>query len=385
MKLRTLSFLLIVLLPITAAAQFTQVSATVTDPNGLAYANGTIVAKLVLPGGTSPTLNGLAYTPPSQPVGLNTVGFFLMQLADNNVLLPAATQWSFTVCSAAGTIQPAGGRGPVCFNAGPITITGASQSITATLNAAALALGLSGGGTVGTCGTTNSLAKYTAATTTGCSAVTEVSGVVTVSSPGINGQWTLNGATSGGASCTAPPVAGTITNPLTCTNYFSSPGYALTNSVIPVGVTGLFNGSGTNVQVFSNGTQAQLWQAAKTEIDGDISLATGFLWYSRTAPTIAAAGCGGAAASILNPNGTLAFKINVGTTPGSACTITMPAATTGWNVHCDDITTQSTSVFLQKQTGAESTTSVTITNFNDVAVATAFVASDILKCTAGAD
>lgn len=106
---------------------------------------------------------------------------------------------------------------------------------------------------------------------------------------------------------------------------------------------------------------------------------------SNTAPTIAAAGCGGAAASIVVNNGTGAFKVNVGTTPGSACTLTFPSATTGWNVTCNDITTQSTSVFVQKQTGAESQTSVTITNFSDVAAATAFTASDILKCTAAAD
>lgn len=109
------------------------------------------------------------------------------------------------------------------------------------------------------------------------------------------------------------------------------------------------------------------------------------LLLSGTAPTIAAAGCGGAAAAIVSPNGTAAFKVNVGTTPGSACTITMPTATTGWNCFATDITTNSTSVFLQKQTGAESTTSVVLTNFNDVAVATAFVASDILKVSCHAD
>lgn len=106
---------------------------------------------------------------------------------------------------------------------------------------------------------------------------------------------------------------------------------------------------------------------------------------SSTAPTIAAAGCGGGAAAIASNNGTAAFKINVGTTPGSACTITMPTATTGWNCYATDITTNSTSVFLQKQTGAESQTSVTITNFSDVAVATAFTASDILKVACTAD
>jgi hypothetical protein len=106
---------------------------------------------------------------------------------------------------------------------------------------------------------------------------------------------------------------------------------------------------------------------------------------SVTTPTIAAAGCGGGAASILVSNGTAAFKIGVGTTPGSSCTITMPAATTGWNCHAEDITTVSTLVFLQKQTGVESTTSVTFTNFSDVGAATAYVANDVLKVICSAD
>jgi hypothetical protein len=131
-------------LPLTplAAAQFTTVSGTIVDPNGLAYANGTIVSVLILPGGTSPTLGGLPYTPPTQPVGLDGTGSFTIQLADNTVLLPAATKWNFTVCSAIGTVLPAGGKGPVCFTlASPITISGVSQNITAQLKAAALSLG----------------------------------------------------------------------------------------------------------------------------------------------------------------------------------------------------------------------------------------------------
>lgn len=118
-----------------AAAQFTTVTGTVTDPSGLPYAGGTISAGLVLPGGTSPTLNGLPYTPPSQAVGLDRNGSFTMQLADNTVLLPAATKWTFLVCSAVGTVQPAGGRGPVCFNVPAITISGGSQSITSNIAA----------------------------------------------------------------------------------------------------------------------------------------------------------------------------------------------------------------------------------------------------------
>jgi hypothetical protein len=126
-----------------AAAQFTTVIGTVTDPNGLAYANGTISAILV--SSASPTLNGLAYTPPTQPSGLDVNGKFTLQLADNTVLLPAATKWNFKVCSAGGTVQPAGGKGPICFSlAAPITISGSSQDISANLNAVAPALAFGG-------------------------------------------------------------------------------------------------------------------------------------------------------------------------------------------------------------------------------------------------
>lgn len=124
-----------------AAAQFTQVTGTVTDPTGLPYANGTISAGLVLTGAGSPTLNGLAYTPPSQPSGLDLNGHFVMSLADNTQISPAGTKWNFLVCSAAGTVQPVAGKGPVCFSlATPITISGTSQDISSNLNAVALPL-----------------------------------------------------------------------------------------------------------------------------------------------------------------------------------------------------------------------------------------------------
>lgn len=104
-----------------------------------------------------------------------------------------------------------------------------------------------------------------------------------------------------------------------------------------------------------------------------------------TAPTILAAGCGGSGASITANNGTATFNVNVGTGPTAAgCTITMPAATTGWNCQVSDQTTQSTSVSMQKQTGAVSTTSVVLQNFSDVTVATAPTASDLyhVACSA---
>lgn len=118
-----------------AAAQFTLVSATVTDPNGTPYAGGTVSAQLVT-AGVTPTLNGLSFSMTSGPASLNAAGSFTMSLVSNTAMVPSTLQWQFTVCSSAGTILPAGGLGPVCFTS-LITITGATQSITATLDAAA--------------------------------------------------------------------------------------------------------------------------------------------------------------------------------------------------------------------------------------------------------
>jgi hypothetical protein len=115
------------------------------------------------------------------------------------------------------------------------------------------------------------------------------------------------------------------------------------------------------------------------------SLSATALLLSNTAPTIAAAGCGGSAASISANNGTAAFDINVGTGPASTgCTVTMPSATTGWNCFVNDRTTISTAVSMQKQTGAISATSVILQNYSDITVATAPSANDIyhVACTA---
>lgn len=125
-------------LDLAAAAQFTTVSGTVTDPNGLPYANGTISA--TLNASASPTLGGFSYQPPTQPTGLNGAGAFVMNLADNTQLLPGGSTWTFQVCSAQATVPPAFGSGPICFTSAPITISGTSQSITSQLSAAALPL-----------------------------------------------------------------------------------------------------------------------------------------------------------------------------------------------------------------------------------------------------
>jgi hypothetical protein len=139
---------LLLLCALPAQAQRTTVTGTVTDPNSIPYANGTIKAILV-PTGGNPTLNGAQIPGTYGPTPLDGTGSLVpMSLPDNNVISPGGTQYVFTVCETPG-IPPPEGFGSVCFDSAPITITGASQVITTQLNAAAKALGrVSAGGAV---------------------------------------------------------------------------------------------------------------------------------------------------------------------------------------------------------------------------------------------
>ena len=111
-----------------------------------------------------------------------------------------------------------------------------------------------------------------------------------------------------------------------------------------------------------------------------LNLATPYI--SATAPAISSGF--GASPSIVHSNGTAVFTINVGT-GGTATSglIRLPKAANGWAVHCDDVTTQSPSVFVTKQT-ATSATTATLTQYSDAAVPTAWAASDVLVCQAAA-
>lgn len=102
---------------------------------------------------------------------------------------------------------------------------------------------------------------------------------------------------------------------------------------------------------------------------------------SGSAPTISSGF--GTAPSITASNGTAAFRLNVGT-GGTATSgvIGLPTATNGWNCFASDITTPATGHAIKQSAGT--TTSATLTNYNNAGVATAWAASDILivNCTA---
>jgi len=216
--MRCLNFALILILLGSAAAQFTLVTGTVTDPNGVPYALGTIVPTLVTSGTPKFTATGALYFPPNQASGLDGNGHFLVQLADNTFLTPGGTQWNFKVCSAVGTVPLAFGTGPQCFSlAAPITISGATQDIGANLHAVALALTLpfgSGTGTIGGSGTAGFVPVFATGTTLGNSLIQSGNGVAMGSVTAMSNSFGVistsnpNAANCGGVSAVPLPVYG---------------------------------------------------------------------------------------------------------------------------------------------------------------------------------
>ena len=76
---------------------------------------------------------------------------------------------------------------------------------------------------------------------------------------------------------------------------------------------------------------------------------------------------------------TAAMRINVGTGgSANAGVIGLPAATTGWNCFCNDITTFNTTIFICRQTGAGTSTTVPIGQFDSSGSVAAWGASNIL-------
>lgn len=135
--------LLIIALSTVGVCQYVNTTAFVTDPYGRPYSNGTFQAVWVNQSGSSqlPLLNG--YTFQTTVVGaLNSAGYFTTQVADNNQITPTPSQWQWTICT-----QKITGQSSICFTT-LITMTGATQNISAALNAAALPIPTSGPNTM---------------------------------------------------------------------------------------------------------------------------------------------------------------------------------------------------------------------------------------------
>lgn len=147
--------LLMLLDALPAAAQTTLVTGTINDPRGIPYSFASVKAQLVsstgpLSGQPTVTISSNAQcasagqgSAPCQipfpgtagPITADVNGKFTLALQDNALVTPAATQWNFTVTESPG-VNPPVGFGPQTFSLA-VTITGASQDVSAALNAVA--------------------------------------------------------------------------------------------------------------------------------------------------------------------------------------------------------------------------------------------------------
>ena len=123
-----------------AFAQFTTVTATVQDPNGIPYAGAVMNAVLVPSVGGGYTLSGAPYSGRIGPVTLDSTGKFTVNFGDVTLISPGSPQWQITIDSAAASIQLPLGTGPQSFSftSSGTTISGSSPvSLTISLNALA--------------------------------------------------------------------------------------------------------------------------------------------------------------------------------------------------------------------------------------------------------
>jgi len=124
-----------------SAQNFTNVTATVVDPNGIPYANATVIFILgPLPFSSPPSITAIS-TPISGVIGpfvLSPTGVLNTTVPSNAAITPGSTQWTATVCPPIGTghidYPIPGGN---CFTSAASTISGSSQDISVQLQAAA--------------------------------------------------------------------------------------------------------------------------------------------------------------------------------------------------------------------------------------------------------
>lgn len=169
-----LAFLLLcalaALMPTSAIGQtLTQVSATITDPNGLPYSNATVVIQLV-GGASTPQTTPCAQSPcfVTNPPAFQTdaSGVFRAALWANASITPGGTTWQFNVLEPG--VAPPWGFGPKSFSVS-LTIAGATDDISSSLSTAAPALTPAFGGT-GTPCLTNTAIQYDNGGAFGCNA-----------------------------------------------------------------------------------------------------------------------------------------------------------------------------------------------------------------------
>jgi hypothetical protein len=188
MKKIVIPLILLLSASLAQAQNPTIVTGTIVDPASVPYYPGSVTACLT-PVTIDPIANGRhinnsigANYCPIAGIPTTSTGAFTASIPPNSSITPGGTQYVFTV-TALGSGPPAG-KGPQTFQS-TITIAGATQDVSATLNAVALTLLNSGGGGIGGSGLVYGAdpkygMKWDAQITWGC---VYSNGVATISCP----------------------------------------------------------------------------------------------------------------------------------------------------------------------------------------------------------
>lgn len=142
------------------------------------------------------------------------------------------------------------------------------------------------------------------------------------------------------------------------------------------------NGATTDLKLTQGGKRFN-YNACDTRGDGGVPVIInsfgGFIDNCGASPSIQSGG-GTSPPAIAAGSNSKSFRFQIGTGGvASAITILMDrTAPNGWNCNCQDLTTQSATVFACKQSSS-TTTTVTFTNYNTSGAAAAWVAGDTVK------
>jgi len=361
-------FCLILFLALASCAlaqNYTAVTATVTDPNGIPYAGAQLKAQLVLSSGGGgigqPTVTvssqaqctaGGYGTAPCQVPFSGTVGPVTLDgggnipggginLQTNSAVTPSGTQWLVTVFTSG--VPPPFGTGPHTFSA-LITISGASQSISSNLNAVAPTLVIGANTLVGNPATI---------TGTALSSGSAIGTIIGTNNSYVSGDAILQLQNNGPARVNFG-IGSTSTNDV----FWPASGQQIAFCPTPACTS--------YIALASNGIASLSGAAGSTLTGFSISLVS--LADSTTAPTISS-GFGTSPSIVANTaNGTRTFQVNVGT-GGTATSgvISFPAASHGWGCAVTDMTSN-----IVTRVTAFTTTTMTVT------AASAWAASDVL-------
>lgn len=130
-----LAFVFSLALPAAAQVTPTVVSGTITDTNGIPYANAQIQITLVTAGGQVPSTTpctqpfGCQIQDPNPTVTATTAGTYIVNLYPNTSILPnTPTQSTYTFLISVNSPPPLGTGPQICKQTG-VTITGATQTL----------------------------------------------------------------------------------------------------------------------------------------------------------------------------------------------------------------------------------------------------------------